>query len=80
MNIPETLPKEGKWSPTNIKKYIANLHRNFISEYHHYLLLIRIPLAKVVVAAAPSEAGPMAKIWKENSCGCSPSVLAVSFL
>lgn len=80
MNVPETFLKEGKWSPTNIKKCTANLHRNFISEYHHYLLLISIPLARIVVAAAPSEAGPVAIIWKENSCGCSPSVLAVSFL
>lgn len=42
MNVLETFPKEGKQNLINIKKCITNLHRNFTSEYHHYLLLTSV--------------------------------------
>lgn len=76
MNIPETFPKEGKWSLTNFKKRVTNLPRNFIPECHHYLLLPRIP-ARRGAAAAKSEGGPMAVAGKENSSSCSASLLAI---
>lgn len=77
MNALETFPKEGKQNLINIKKCITNLHRNFTSEYHHYLLLTSVFPARRVTAAALSEGGPMAVIRKENSSGCSVSLLAI---
>lgn len=67
MNTPKTFPKEGKWSLINTKNCITNLHRNFLYEYIYYLPLSSIPLPRRAAAAASSEGGPMAAIWKENS-------------
>lgn len=64
MNVPETFPKEGKQSLANVKKSVTNLRSYFTFEYHHYLLLTSVPLARRVVAATPPEGGPMAVTGK----------------